>query len=33
MTPAILPAGMVADRASVIFAAPEEFHDFIKRVC
>lgn len=33
MTPAILPAGMVGDRASVIFAAPEEFSDFIKRVC
>ena len=33
MTPAILPAGMVGDRASVVFAAPEEFEEFIKRVC
>jgi cytochrome c len=31
--PAILPAGMVGDRASVIFAAPEEFSEFIKREC
>lgn len=31
--PAILPAGMMGDRASVIFAAPEEFGEFIKRQC
>jgi cytochrome c len=31
--PAIVGAGMVGDRASVIFAAPEEFGEFIKRVC
>ena len=32
-SPAILGAGMVGDRASVIFAAPEEFGEFIKREC
>jgi hypothetical protein len=32
MMPALLPAGMVGDRASVTFAAPEEFSEFIKRV-
>ena len=31
--PAIVGAGMVGDRASVIFAAPEEFGQFIKREC
>jgi len=31
--PAIVGAGMVGDRASVIFAAPEEFGQFIKRKC
>jgi cytochrome c len=31
--PAIVGAGMVGDRASVIFAAPEEFGQFIKRTC
>jgi cytochrome c len=31
--PAIVGAGMVGDRASVIFAAPEEFAHFIKRGC
>ena len=33
MTPTILSAGMVGDRASVVFAAPEEFSKFIKRTC
>ena len=32
-SPAIVGAGMVGDRASVIFAAPEEFGQFIKRTC
>ena len=32
-SPAIVGAGMVGDRASVIFAAPEEFGQFIKRQC
>jgi cytochrome c len=31
--PAIAGAGMMGDRASVIFAAPEEFGQFIKREC
>ena len=31
--PAIMGAGMVGDRSSVIFAAPEEFEQFIKRQC
>jgi cytochrome c len=31
--PAIVGAGMMGDRASVIFAAPEEFGTFIKRKC
>jgi cytochrome c len=31
--PTIVGAGMVGDRASVIFAAPEEFGQFIKREC
>jgi cytochrome c len=31
--PAILPAGMVGDRASVIFAAPEEISALIKSHC
>jgi cytochrome c len=31
--PAIVGAGMMGDRASVIFAAPEEFAAFIKRTC
>jgi cytochrome c len=31
--PAIVGAGMVGDRASIIFAAPEEFGQFIKRRC
>jgi cytochrome c len=31
--PAILGAGMMGDRASIIFAAPEEFGEFIKRSC
>ena len=31
--PAIVGAGMVGDRASVIFSAPEEFGTFIKREC
>jgi cytochrome c len=32
-SPAVVGAGMVGDRASVIFAAPEEFGEFIKRAC
>jgi hypothetical protein len=31
-SPAIVGAGMV-DRASIIFAGPEEFGQFIKRQC
>jgi len=31
--PAILPAGMMGDRASVIFAKPEEISALIKRQC
>jgi cytochrome c len=31
--PAVVGAGMVGDRASVIFAAPEEFGQFIKQGC
>jgi hypothetical protein len=32
MMPALLKTSMVGDRASVIFAAPEEFSEFIKRI-
>jgi cytochrome c len=32
-SPAMVGAGMVGDRASIIFAAPEEFGQFIKRQC
>ena len=32
-SPALVGAGMVGDRASVIFAGPEEFGRFIKRQC
>jgi cytochrome c len=31
--PAIMPAGMMGDRAAVIFAAPEEISTFIKHHC
>jgi cytochrome c len=31
--PVILPSGMMGDRASVFFAAPEEIGSFIKRQC
>jgi cytochrome c len=31
--PAIMPAGMMGDRASVIFSAPEEINTFIVRKC
>jgi cytochrome c len=31
--PIILPAGMMGDRASVFFAAPEEISTFIKHQC
>jgi cytochrome c len=31
--PAIMPAGMMGDRASVIFAAPEEISNSIKHQC
>lgn len=32
-TPALLPAGMMGDRANVIFAKPEEISRFIKQQC
>jgi cytochrome c len=32
-TPTIMPAGMMGDRAAVIFAAPEEISAFIKPQC
>jgi len=32
-TPAMLPAGMMGDRATVIFAGPEEISAFIKHKC
>lgn len=32
-SPVVVGAGMVGDRASVIFAGPEEFGEFIKREC
>jgi cytochrome c len=32
-SPVVVGAGMVGDRASVIFARPEEFGQFIKREC
>lgn len=31
--PAIMPAGMMGDRAAVIFAAPDEISGFIKQQC
>jgi cytochrome c len=31
--PAITPAGMMGDRASVIFAAPDEFNKMIEAKC
>jgi cytochrome c len=31
--PAIAGAGMMGDRASVIFSAPEEWTQFVKRKC
>ena len=31
--PAIMPAGMMGDRAAVIFATPDEISGFIKRQC
>lgn len=31
--PAILPGGMMGDRASVIFASPEEMAEFVKKQC
>jgi cytochrome c len=31
--PVIMPAGMMGDRASVIFAAPDEISGFIRREC
>ena len=33
LTPALLPAGMMGDRAAVIFSAPEEIMKFIERRC
>jgi cytochrome c len=32
-TPAIMPAGMMGDRAAVIFASPEDISGFIKHQC
>jgi cytochrome c len=32
-TPALLPAGMMGDRADIIFAKPEEMSGFIKHEC
>lgn len=32
-TPAIMPAGMMGDRAAVIFAAPDEIGRFIQKKC
>jgi cytochrome c len=32
-TPAIMPAGMMGDRATIIFAAPDEIGRFIKHQC
>jgi len=31
--PALVPAGMMGDRADVIFATPEEINSFIKPQC
>jgi cytochrome c len=31
--PTIMPAGMLGDRAAVIFSRPEEIDSFIKRAC
>jgi cytochrome c len=31
--PALVPAGMMGDRADVIFAAPEEFGKFVAQSC
>ena len=31
--PAIVPAGMMEDRANVIFASPDEISAFISRQC
>jgi cytochrome c len=31
--PALVPAGMMGDRADVIFAAPEEFSHFVSKSC
>ncbi len=32
-SPALVPAGMMGDRASVIFSTPEEIMKFIERRC
>ena len=32
-SPALMPAGMMGDRADVIFASPEEIGQFIKTKC
>jgi cytochrome c len=32
-SPALVPAGMMGDRADVIFAAPEEFGRFVAQAC
>jgi len=31
--PAITPAGMMGDRASVIFAVPEEINELVEALC
>jgi cytochrome c len=32
-SPTIMPAGMLGDRAAVIFSRPEEIDDFVRRAC
>lgn len=32
-TPAIMPAGMMGDRAAAIFAGPEDIGRFVERRC
>ncbi len=31
--PTIMPAGMLGDRAAVVFSRPEEIDGFVKRAC
>lgn len=32
-TPAMLPAGMMGDRATIVFAKPDEISPFVKQQC